>query len=447
VNSYWCEAAWLGRGQVEPGILIDTADGFVSAVVAGVAAPPPGAKRLTGLTLPGFANAHSHAFHRALRGRTQAGAGTFWTWREQMYEVARRLDPDACYALARATYGEMALSGVSAVGEFHYLHHQPDGTPYVNLNAMGEAILAAAADVGIRITLLDSCYLHGGLSADGYLPLGEDQRRFGDGSVDGWAQRVEGLRSGPLAQIGAAVHSVRAVDPVAIAEVAAWAEGREAPLHVHLSEQPTENEQCAASHDCSPTGLLAGLGVLREGLTAVHGTHLTPADVGLLGAAGVGVCMCPTTERDLADGIGPSGALAAAGSPLSLGSDSHAVIDMFEEARAVELDERLASLERGTHGVDDLLAMATVNGYRALGWSGGGVLEPGALADMVTVALDSVRLAGAEAETAMASIVFAASAADVTDLVVAGEVVVHDRAHVSVDVANELAEAVRLVTS
>jgi formiminoglutamate deiminase len=317
----------------------------------------------------------------------------------------------------------------------------------VNPNAMGEAILAAAADVGIRITLLDSCYLHGGLSADGYLPLGEGQRRFGDGSVDGWAQRVEGLRSGPLAQIGAAVHSVRAVDPAAIAEVAAWAEGREAPLHVHLSEQPTENEQCAASHGCSPTGLLAGLGVLREGLTAVHGTHLTPADVGLLGAAGVGVCMCPTTERDLADGIGPSGALAAAGSPLSLGSDSHAVIDMFEEARAVELDERLASLERGTHGVDDLLAMATVNGYRALGWSGGGVLEPGALADMVTVALDSVRLAGAEAETAMASIVFAASAADVTDLVVAGEVVVHDRAHVSVDVANELAEAVRLVTS
>ena len=447
MSTYWCEAAWLGRGQVEPGILIDTADGFVSAVVAGVGAPPPGATRLTGLTLPGFANTHSHAFHRALRGRTHAGTGTFWTWREQMYEVARRLDPDTCYALARATYGEMALSGVSAVGEFHYLHHQLDGTPYVNPNAMGEAILAAAADVGIRITLLDASYLHGGLSADGYLPLEEDQRRFGDGSADAWAQRLEELQPGPRAQIGAAVHSVRAVDPAAIAEVAAWAEGREAPLHVHLSEQPTENEQCAASHDCSPTGLLAGLGVLREGLTAVHGTHLTPADVGLLGAAGVGVCMCPTTERDLADGIGPSGALAAAGSPLSLGSDSHAVIDMFEEARAVELDERLASLERGTHGVDDLLAMATVNGYRALGWSGGGVLEPGALADMVTVALDSVRLAGAEAETAMASIVFAASAADVTDLVVAGEVVVHDRAHVSVDVANELAEAVRLVTS
>jgi cytosine/adenosine deaminase-related metal-dependent hydrolase len=192
---------------------------------------------------------------------------------------------------------------------------------------------------------------------------------------------------------------------------------------------------------------LASVGALTDRLTAVHATHLTEDDIGLLGGAGAGICMCPTTERDLADGIGPSGALAAAGSPLSLGSDSHAVIDMFEEARAVELDERLATLERGTHGVDDLLAMATVNGYRSLGWTGGGILEPGALADMVTVALDSVRLAGAEAETAMASIVFAASAADVTDLVVAGEVVVRDRVHVSVDVASELAEAVREVTS
>ncbi|MDP6160967.1 MAG: formimidoylglutamate deiminase, partial [Acidimicrobiales bacterium] len=277
--------------------------------------------------------------------------------------------------------------------------------------------------------------------------LEEDQRRFGDGSADAWAQRLEELQPGPRAQIGAAVHSVRAVDPAAIAEVAAWAEGREAPLHVHLSERSEENEQCEAHFGCTPTGLLASVGALTDRLTAVHATHLTEDDIGLLGGAGAGICMCPTTERDLADGIGPSGALAAAGSPLSLGSDSHAVIDMFEEARAVELDERLATLERGTHGVDDLLAMATVNGYRSLGWTDGGILEPGALADMVTVALDSVRLAGAEAETAMASIVFAASAADVTDLVVAGEVVVRDRVHVSVDVASELAEAVREVTS
>lgn len=446
-GTYWCEAAWLGRGQVEPGILIDTADGVVSAVIAGVAGPPPGATRLTGLTLPGLANAHSHAFHRALRGRTHAGTGSFWTWREQMYAVAQRLDPDTCYALARATYGEMALAGVSAVGEFHYVHHQPDGTPYANPNAMGEAVLAAAADVGIRVTLLDTCYLHGGLSAEGYQPLEGGQRRFGDGSADGWAERVEGLRPGPLARVGAAVHSVRAVDPAAIAGVAAWAADRDAPLHVHLSEQPAENEQCTAHHGHTPAGLLADLGVLSERLTAVHATHLTPGDVDLLGGAGAGVCMCPTTERDLADGIGPSSALASAGSPLSLGSDSHAVVDLFEEARAVELDERLATLERGNHRVDDLLAMATVNGYRALGWAGGGVLEPGTPADMVTVALDSVRLAGAEAETAMASLLFAATAADVTGLVVAGEVVVRDRAHVSVDVAHELAEAVRRVTT
>ena len=144
-STWWCESAWLGGEVAEPGVVIEVADGRIAAVADSVAEPPPGAVRLAGLTLPGLANAHSHAFHRALRGRTQAGTGSFWTWRDQMYGVAQRLDPDSCFRLARAVYAEMAMAGISVVGEFHYVHHQPDGTPYAEPNAMGEALLAAAA--------------------------------------------------------------------------------------------------------------------------------------------------------------------------------------------------------------------------------------------------------------------------------------------------------------
>lgn len=445
-STWWCESAWLGGEVAESCVVIEVADGRIAAVAAGVAEPPPGAVCLAGLTLPGLANAHSHAFHRALRGRTQAGTGSFWTWRDQMYGIAQRLDPDTYFRLARATYAEMALAGITVVGEFHYVHHQPDGTPYADPNAMGGALLAAAAEAGIRITLLDTCYLHGGLDADGHQPLGDHQRRFGDGSADAWATRADARRAGDDAVLGAAVHSVRAVDPASMALVGEWAAGHGAPLHIHLSEQPAENQACVAHHGRTPTELLHDAGLLGERLTAVHATHLTDADLGLLASTRSGVCLCPTTERDLADGIGPAGALAAAGVPLCLGSDSHAVIDPFEEARAVELDERLATLVRGTHPAAALLTAATANGYSALGWDGGGVLAAGAPADLTTVGLDSVRLAGTDIDSALASVVFAASAADVTHVVVGGNVVVSDGAHTSIDVAAELDASIRTVT-
>jgi formiminoglutamate deiminase len=231
-----------------------------------------------------------------------------------------------------------------------------------------------------------------------------------------------------------------------MAVVGEWAAGHGAPLHIHLSEQPAENQACVAHHGRTPTELLHDAGLLGERLTAVHATHLTDADLGLLASTRSGVCLCPTTERDLADGIGPAGALAAAGVPLCLGSDSHAVIDPFEEARAVELDERLATLVRGTHPAAALLTAATANGYSALGWDGGGVLAAGAPADLTTVGLDSVRLAGTDIDSALASVVFAASAADVTHVVVGGNVVVSDGAHTSIDVAAELDASIRTVT-
>ena len=230
--------------------------------------------------LPGFANAHSHAFHRALRGRTHEHGGTFWTWRERMYAVAARLDPDSYLALARAAYAEMALAGVTAVGEFHYLHHGPDGRPYADPNAMGHALAQAAADAGIRLTLLDTCYLTA--DVDGR-PVEGVQRRFSDGTADAWAERVAALRDGPGLRIGVAAHSVRAVPRAALPVVAEAAGGR--PLHVHLSEQPAENAACLAAHGLTPTGLLAAEGLLGPATTAVHATHLTGADIALLGSS------------------------------------------------------------------------------------------------------------------------------------------------------------------
>jgi formiminoglutamate deiminase len=442
VTTYLAEHAWLGGDRAEADVVLEV-DGDRLAAVRPGAEPPADAERLPGLTLPGMANGHSHAFHRALRGRTHRSGGTFWTWREDMYAVAAALTPDSYRALARAAFAEMAMAGITTVGEFHYLHHGPGGTRYADPNAMGEAVVAAAEDAGVRITLLDTCYLTGGFGR----PLEGPQLRFGDGDADAWAERADALRAGAGARIGAAIHSVRAVPADQLPTVAGWTAGREAPLHVHLSEQRAENDDCRAAHGRTPTQLLADAGALGPRTTAVHATHLTDADVALLGGSRTTVCLCPTTERDLADGIGPARALADAGAALCVGSDSNAVVDLIEEARGVELDERLATQRRGHWPAADLLRAATADGAAALGWHDAGRLEVGALADFVTVGLESVRLAGARAETLLESVLFAATAADVRDVVVGGRRVVRDGRHVSLDVPRELAQAIGAVLS
>ncbi|MER6751631.1 formimidoylglutamate deiminase [Streptomyces fungicidicus] len=437
-RTYWLEHAWLGT-HVEPGVALDVRDGRIRAVRPGTPDPPPGAEVLRGLTLPGLANAHSHAFHRALRSTVQVGSGTFWTWREIMYATADRLTPDTYHALARAVYAEMALAGITTVGEFHYVHHAPGGTPYADPNAMGEALLEAAAEAGIRITLLDTAYLSSGFGQ----PPTTHQLRFSDGDADAWARRCSALREREHARIGAAVHSVRAVPADQLATVAGWAEEREAPLHVHLSEQTAENDACQEIHGCTPAQLLALHGVLGPRTTGVHNTHLTAEDIALIGGSGTGTCMCPTTERDLADGIGPAAALQNEGSPLSLGSDSHAVIDLLEEARAMELNERLRTRSRGHWTAAALLRAATADGHAALGWEDAGTIEAGARADLTTLALDSVRTAGPLPRLGAETAVFAATAADVRHTIVAGRHVVRDGAHTRVpDVPGALAQAV-----
>lgn len=404
---------------------------------------PPGAERLRGITMPGFANVHSHAFHRALRGRSQSGRGSFWTWREGMYEVADRLDPERYRALARAVFAEMALAGVTAVGEFHYLHHGPGGRRYDDPNEIGRGLAAAAGEAGIRITLLDTCYLHGGI---GEPPAGT-QVRFSDGDAGRWAERVEALGDlGAGARLGAAIHSIRAVDPTASAVVAEWARGHSCPLHAHVAEQPAEVDACRAAHGKTPIGVLDDAGTLDDNFTAVHCTQVSEADIRTLGSAGCTCCVCPTTERDLADGIAPARVIVDAGARLALGSDSHAVIDQFEEMRGVELDERLATNERGVHRAAELLRAATAGGHRSIGWPEAGRIEAGATADLVTVSLDGVRMAGTAPGSELEALVFAAGAADVRHVVAGGEVVVRDGRHLSFDVAAELRKTIGAVT-
>lgn len=437
-RTYWLEHAWLDT-NVEPGVALDVEDGRIAAVRTGVDGPPPGAEILRGLTLPGLANAHSHAFHRALRGTVQVGSGTFWTWREVMYSFADKLTPDTYHALARAVYAEMALAGITAVGEFHYVHHAPGGTPYADPNAMGEALVEAARRRRCphhpsrhRLSLLR---LRAGPQPPPAPFLRRHRRRLGGTlfSSQGTGSRTDRCRH-PL-RTGRARRAVGDRGPLG--------RGTPGPLHVHLSEQTAENDACLAAHGCTPTRLLADHGVLGPRTTGVHNTHLTDEDIALLGHSGTGTCMCPTTERDLADGIGPAVALQRAGSPLSLGSDSHAVIDLLEEARAMELNERLRTRTRGHWTAAALLRAASADGHAALGWQDAGTLEAGALADFTAIALDSVRTAGPVPRLGAETAVFAASAADVRHTVVGGRHVVRDGAHTLVpEVPQALAAAV-----
>ncbi|HEU0205708.1 MAG TPA: formimidoylglutamate deiminase [Pseudolysinimonas sp.] len=409
MTSFWLEHAAID-GAVRAGVCVEEADGVISSVADGP--PAPGCITLPGLTVPGIANAHSHAFHRALRGRTHAQGGDFWAWREQMYQAAAGLDPDRYYALATAFYAELLLAGYTAVGEFHYLHRDPT-------TAMADAVIAAANEAGIRLTLLDTLYRHGGRDERGapLVPRGAQKLFISD--VDTWLARHESLAFTGAARRGAAIHSLRAVDPDDIARVVA-ATGDE-PLHAHVSEQPAENAQVEAAFGRSPVGVLRDAGALGPRFTAVHATHLTPSDITEL--SGSFVCICPTTERDLGDGIGPARALHESGATLTIGSDQHVVVDPFDELRALEGHERLATGRRGIFSPAELLAAAATDGYRSLGWTGG--LRVGAVCDLVTLRTGSPRTAGASFD----QLWLAASAADVTDVVVGGTRVVTTGEH------------------
>ena len=398
------EQAWLGHPARD--VLIDVEAGRIKAVEEGVPAPQ-GAIVLRGWTVPGFANAHSHAFQRLLRGEVESSGDDFWEWRARMYTFTD-WDSADYFNHARLVFREMLEAGITAVGEFHYLHGHG--------NELGVALIDAAREEGIRITLIDACYLRGGL--DGR-PLEAEQQSFSDGDADAWARRVDELREADGVRIGAAIHSVRAVDPESMRIVATWARTRRAPLHVHLAEQPAEVEECMRVEGCTPAELLEREGILGPDLTAVHAIHVTEHDITLLGDNEVSVCACTTTERDLGDRVGPLVALADAGCALAVGSDSNAVIDMLEEARGLELDQRRLVGRRALHEPEELFSAATVNGMRSLGWESG-ELRPGMLADFVTIR----RPEEERREISLSQLIYASSARDVVNVVVGGQTVV-----------------------
>lgn len=441
MSSYWFESAVVG-GLVRSGVRVEESDGVFTRVETDVAARDADT-RLAGLVLPGLANGHSHAFHRALRGRTHGDGGTFWSWRKRMYSVAAQLTPESYFELATAVFAEMVQAGYTVVGEFHYLHHdlhragQHRGQ---TSTAMDDAVISAAERAGIRMTLLDTLYLQGGLADDGTaVALSGVQERFSDGSIDAWGERHRSIRIGGTVRLGAAIHSVRAVDAALFPAFREELVDGE-PVHAHVSEQPAENAQSLAAWGRTPTELFADAGLLGRHFTAVHGTHLSEHDVQLLAESRSTVCFCPTTERDLADGIGSASALLSAGASFSLGSDQNAVIDPFEELRGLEMNSRLATGQRGSFTPAELLNAATVAGYESLGWNGGQIAV-GQLADFVAVATGTRRTAGAAPD----QLWLAATSADVTTVVVGGRTVAAGGRHELGDVGSLLSAALERI--
>ena len=400
-----------------------------------VGAPAQEGDVMISTAFPAFGNAHSHVFHRLLRGRTHADGGTFWSWRDKMYAIAGALSPDGFERIAAASFTEMLASGWGAVGEFHYVHHQGDGEPYPD-HDMERALARAARTAGIRLTLLDTCYLTGSIGE----PLSPEQRRFGDIDARRWLERWSVLRDRlaadhPEVVLGTAIHSVRAVPATAIADIARGLPA-DVPLHVHLSEQVAENEQSLAAYGLTPTEVLAEAGALSSRLSVVHATHLSDEDIGLLGKARVHAVFCPTTEADLGDGIGPAKELVEAGARLAVGSDQNAVIDPLLELRGLEAGERLRSQTRGRFSPPELLDVGTTAGYSSLGLLAPAVV--GGPLDLVEVDAASVRTAGA----LPAQLVLAGTGSDVLRTIVAGRVV-YDRTRDAAQLAHAAAELAR----
>jgi formimidoylglutamate deiminase len=430
--AYTAAAGVVEGDWVEKPIVEVDRDGAVLAVRSGNIEPggdsPPIVHDLgRALLLPGMVNAHSHGFQRRLRGAIQTrsvdGPSAFWTWRDVMYAAAALLDPEQIYAASRIAYAEMLAAGITCVGEFHYLHHQDDGRPYDDPNELSRAIIRAAADVGIRLVLLEAFYARSG---PGRAPT-DHQRRFCDGSVDAYLRRVEQLRSEGVS-VGIAPHSVRAVSFDELRTLAAYAHAHHLPLHAHVSEQPGENEACRDEYGLTPTQVLAEAGALARarGFTAVHAIHLEEADRQLLSEQIV--CACPSTAADLGDGILAASELYAKGTQLSLGSDTNAVIDLVQEARLLEANERLRTRSRlrlcdaAGRVWPVLLDAATSGGASALGGSKRwGALAVGRPFDACVVDLDHSTLSGLEPHAVMDALLLSGTAAPVERVFVGGE--------------------------
>ena len=427
-----------GAFHRDHGVLYDRESGRIERVgpVLEVASDADEIERLPARALlPGFVNAHSHAFQRAIRGHTQwrpaelAARSDFWTWREAMYATARALTADEVGLVSRFCFLEMLRAGITTVGEFHYLHRDEQGEKYPNANELAQRIIMAAEEVGIRIALINCAYVTGGLGQ----PLMPEQARFATPDLDVFLDRTSALRESAAHRtrvtVGIAAHSIRAVPRDWLPRLRAWAEVNDAPFHMHVSEQTAEVEACRAEFGLRPVELLAADGMLDRRFTAIHATHIDDEEVIALGESGATVCACPGTERDLGDGFLRGYDLGQAGAHLALGTDSQTVIDFFEDMRLVEYIERLQRRRRNVivgppsheraEPATALLRYASADGARALGIEGGRI-EAGCVADFFTVDLTHPVLAGWTDESLAATVVFSAPTAAVADVWVGG---------------------------
>lgn len=431
------------NGQFERDVVIeyDDAAGRITRVLRNADAVGAQLLRHRAL-LPGFVNTHSHAFQRLLRGRTQwrsssIASSDFWSWREAMYTAALRLKPEEVFRVSRFCFLEMLNAGFTSVGEFHYLQRDESGAAYADELELHNAVLAAAAEVGIRIVLINTAYTTGGVTQ----PLRSTQRRFSTPSLDGYFAVCEQLRTRvsdlERTTMAVAPHSLRAVPVDWLKAIHEWAAAADVPMHMHVSEQIAEVDACSSIYRKRPVELLNDLGVLDARFTAVHATHLAVQEIALLARARVTVCACPTTERDLGDGVLPAASLHMAGVHMAIGTDIQTVIDPFEEIRLLEYHERLRRNERVLLGTttDDRTAVAptligygTSEGARSLQLEAG-ELAHGRLADMVAVDLQHIQLAGWSLDSLDALLALSASAAVVTDVWVGGRHVIRDRTH------------------
>jgi len=448
-------------GEFRPGLaLVCDAEGRVTSLVSVDHLTNQKRIRLANrAVLPGMLNAHSHAFQRVLRGRTEyrtSDRDSFWTWRELMYSAATRLSPEDVYDASRMAFLEMALGGITAVGEFHYLHHAPDGKPYDDPNLLAKEVIRAAGDVGLRIALLRVAYVRSGFKAE----PNPRQTRFIESDAETYLKNLDGLatsvrsptvregnsrndaladaRASDTAWVGVAPHSVRAVPLDYLREVIGYANERDLKTHMHLAEQPAEVSACVEEYGRTPIALLESEGLLSDRFTAVHAIHVTPKAIASFAQTGAMVCACPTTERNLGDGVVPADEYLRNGVEISLGTDSHAQIDLFEESRELEYHLRLQKLERAVLGARTsssasdtaayLFDCATINGARSIG-APGGALEAGKPADFFTVDLNDPTIAGASSDDLLASIVFSASRAAVREVVVGGKPIVSEGQH------------------
>lgn len=388
-------------------------------------------------TLPGIPNTHSHAFQRAMAGlaeRQSHPEDSFWTWRERMYRFAGRLDPESLYDVARQLYVEMLEAGYTSVCEFHYLHHQPDGRPYADPAAMSRALVAAAADTGIRLTLLPVLYMCAGFDGRELEPR---QRRFGHARLEDFHALLHSLRAaeGPLLRIGIALHSLRAVPEATIRALLEATAQERFPLHIHIAEQTAEVEQCLAARGARPVQWLLDHAPVGPRWTLVHATHLDAAEITALAATGAAVSICPTTEANLGDGLFPLRAFLDAGGRVSIGSDSHVSVSPVEELRWLEYGQRLITRRRNI--ASDTAIPSVAQALLAHVWQGGalgcgqavGALEQGACADFIVLDEQAPALAAATPEDVLDRFVFAGNRNLIDQVFVAGRRVVAEGRH------------------